>query len=84
MGRGEKEYKEKLQNGQWQVAEGRLARPTVAAGLHWLLRAPVRGARRTVLASPSLRAPADRVLKTYGRLRSTLSSPVHDHTSSSR
>ncbi|WP_327582302.1 GNAT family N-acetyltransferase [Nonomuraea sp. NBC_00507] len=84
MGRGEKEYKEKLKNGQWQVAEGRLARPTVGAGLHWLLRAPVRGARRTVLASPSLRVPADRMLKTYGRLRSRLSSTVHDRASSSR
>jgi len=84
MGRGEKEYKEKLKNGQWWVAEGRLARPTVAAGVHWLLRTPVSSARRTVLANPSLRMPADRLLKTYGKLRTTLRSSAPDRTSSSR
>ncbi|MFC7648826.1 GNAT family N-acetyltransferase [Streptosporangium lutulentum] len=32
MGRGEKEYKEKLKNGEYEVAEGRIARPTAGAG----------------------------------------------------
>ncbi|MER5628320.1 GNAT family N-acetyltransferase [Streptosporangium sp. NPDC002544] len=72
MGRGEKEYKDKLMNGEFQVAEGRLARPAPSAGLHWLIRTPVRAARNTVLAHPLLRHPADRALKIYGRLRTSL------------
>ncbi|NUT44513.1 MAG: GNAT family N-acetyltransferase, partial [Thermoactinospora sp.] len=69
LGRGAKEYKDKLSNGSLTVAEGRLARATPAAALHWATTAPVRALRNTVLASPALRAPADRLLKTYGRLR---------------
>lgn len=72
LGRGEKEYKEKLKTGELQVAEGRLARATSAAGLHWLVRTPVRGARNAVLATPALRVPADRALKGFGRLRTSL------------
>jgi CelD/BcsL family acetyltransferase involved in cellulose biosynthesis len=72
MGRGEKEYKEKLKNGELTVAEGRVARPGPAAGIHWMLRVPARKARAAVLASPLLHRTADRALKTYGRLRATL------------
>ncbi|MGW6503377.1 GNAT family N-acetyltransferase [Nonomuraea angiospora] len=72
LGRGAKEYKDKLKNGEFLVAEGRLARSTPAAGLHWLVRTPLRGVRNTVLAHPALREPADRMLKTYGRLSSLL------------
>ncbi|MBB2911156.1 CelD/BcsL family acetyltransferase involved in cellulose biosynthesis [Streptosporangium becharense] len=74
MGRGEKEYKEKLKNGEYEVAEGRVARPSAGAGVHWMLRVPVRKARGTVLAHPMLRTTADRALKTYGRLRTTIMS----------
>ncbi|MEV7008056.1 GNAT family N-acetyltransferase [Streptosporangium sp. NPDC051022] len=74
MGRGEKEYKEKLKNGEYEVAEGRIARPSAGAGLHWMLRVPVRKARGTVLANPLLRTTADRALKTFGRLRTSLQS----------
>ncbi|GAA5055735.1 CelD/BcsL family acetyltransferase involved in cellulose biosynthesis [Thermocatellispora tengchongensis] len=74
MGRGEKEYKEKLKNGEYHVAEGRVARAHVGAGVHWMLRVPVRKARSTVLASPMLRTTADRTLKAYGRIRTALSS----------
>ncbi|MFI9843652.1 GNAT family N-acetyltransferase [Nonomuraea sp. NPDC051941] len=75
MGRGEKEYKDKLKNGEFLVAEGRLARSTPVAGLQWLLRTPLRAVRNTVLAHPALRTPADRMLKTYGRLSSSLRRP---------
>ncbi|MGW4420971.1 GNAT family N-acetyltransferase [Streptosporangium sp. NPDC004631] len=75
MGRGEKEYKEKLKNGEYQVAEGRIARPSTGAGLHWVVRVPVRKARGTVLANPALRSTADRLLKTFGRLRTSIQSP---------
>ncbi|WP_068926104.1 GNAT family N-acetyltransferase [Planobispora rosea] len=74
MGRGEKEYKEKLKNGEYHVAEGRIARPSAGAGVHWMLRVPVRKARGTVLANPALRNTADRALKTFGRIRASVQS----------
>nr|BFE82657.1 hypothetical protein GCM10020093_052580 [Planobispora longispora] len=74
MGRGEKEYKDKLKNGEYHVSEGRLARPSAGAGVHWMLRVPVRKARGTVLASPALRNTADRALKTFGRIRTSVQS----------
>lgn len=72
MGRGQKEYKEKLKNGELEVAEGRVARAGVAAGVHWLMRVPVRKTRATVLANPILLKTADKALKTYGKLRTVL------------
>jgi CelD/BcsL family acetyltransferase involved in cellulose biosynthesis len=69
MGRGGREYKDWLKNGEFPIAEGRVARASAAAGLHWVKDAPVRRARSAVLAHPSLYARADRVLKTYARLR---------------
>jgi len=72
MGRGDKEYKEKLKTGELTVCEGRLARPGPAAGVHWMLRVPVRKVRATVMANPVLLKTADRALKTYGRLRAAL------------
>lgn len=74
LGRGHKEYKEKLKNGEYLVCEGRIARPSLGAGLHWLSRVPVRKARNTVLANPRLARTADRALKTYGKLRTSLAS----------
>jgi CelD/BcsL family acetyltransferase involved in cellulose biosynthesis len=72
MGRGEKEYKEKLKNGELEVAEGRVATVGPAAAVHWLVRVPVRKTRATVLANPLLHRTADRALKTFGRLRTAL------------
>ncbi|MGV9380135.1 GNAT family N-acetyltransferase [Nonomuraea sp. NPDC003707] len=72
MGRGEKEYKDKLKTGQLEVAEGRVARIGAAAGVHWMMRVPVRKTRATVMANPFLLKTADRALKTYGRLRTVL------------
>jgi CelD/BcsL family acetyltransferase involved in cellulose biosynthesis len=69
MGRGGREYKDWLKNGEFPIAEGRVARTSAAAGLHWVKDAPVRRARSAVLAHPGLYARADRVLKTYARLR---------------
>ncbi|NUR88294.1 MAG: GNAT family N-acetyltransferase [Nonomuraea sp.] len=72
MGRGQKEYKEKLKNGELEVAEGRVARTSVGAGVHWMARVPVRRARAVVLANPLLHRAADRTLKAFGRLRTAL------------
>ncbi|WP_405140840.1 GNAT family N-acetyltransferase [Sphaerisporangium sp. NBC_01403] len=74
MGRGEKEYKEKLKTGELWVTEGRIARPTAGAGVHWLVRVPVRKARGTVLANSMLRETADLALKTYGKIRTSIAS----------
>lgn len=71
MGRGGREYKDWLKNAEFPIAEGRVARASAAAGLHWVKDAPVRRARSAVLANPALYARADRVLKTYARLRRT-------------
>ncbi|SDJ59032.1 Acetyltransferase involved in cellulose biosynthesis, CelD/BcsL family [Nonomuraea maritima] len=72
LGRGEKEYKDKLKTGELQVAEGRVARRAPAAAVHWLMRVPARKTRATVLANPLLHKTADKALKTYGRLRTVL------------
>jgi CelD/BcsL family acetyltransferase involved in cellulose biosynthesis len=69
MGRGGREYKDWLKNGEFPIAEGRVARASTVAGLHWVKDAPVRRARSAVLAHPALYARADRVLKTYARMR---------------
>jgi CelD/BcsL family acetyltransferase involved in cellulose biosynthesis len=69
MGRGGREYKDWLKNAEFPIAEGRAARASAAAGLHWVKDAPVRRARSAVLAHPRLYARADRILKTYARLR---------------
>jgi CelD/BcsL family acetyltransferase involved in cellulose biosynthesis len=74
MGRGEKEYKNKLKTGELWVIEGRIARPTPGAGVHWLVRVPVRKARGTVLANSMLRETADLALKTYGKIRTSIAS----------
>jgi CelD/BcsL family acetyltransferase involved in cellulose biosynthesis len=72
MGRGDKEYKDKLKNGELEVAEGRVARASAAAGVHWMMRVPVRKTRATVLANPLLLKTADKALKTYGRFRTVI------------
>ncbi|SDH39551.1 Acetyltransferase involved in cellulose biosynthesis, CelD/BcsL family [Sinosporangium album] len=72
LGRGEKEYKDKLKTGEYTVSEGRLARAGAGAGVHWILRVPIRTARGTVLANPALFKAADHVLKTFGRMRTAL------------
>ncbi|MDP4502753.1 GNAT family N-acetyltransferase [Nonomuraea turcica] len=72
MGRGQKEYKDKLKTGELEVAEGRVARASAAAGVHWMMRVPARKTRATVMASPLLLKTADKALKTYGRFRTVI------------
>ncbi|MGW1727103.1 GNAT family N-acetyltransferase [Streptomyces sp. NPDC002306] len=72
MGRGEKEYKDWLKTRELRVGEGFATRPRhPVAAAHRLWRRPVRGLRNTVLAHPTLREPADRLLKTVGTLRTS-------------
>ncbi|MEW9551297.1 GNAT family N-acetyltransferase [Nonomuraea sp. NPDC050783] len=72
MGRGQKEYKDKLKTGELEVAEGRVATASAAAGFHWMMRVPVRKTRATVMANPLLLKTADKALKTYGRFRTVM------------
>ncbi|WP_170223465.1 GNAT family N-acetyltransferase [Nonomuraea turkmeniaca] len=72
MGRGQKEYKDKLKNGELEVAEGRVATASAAAGVHWMMRVPARKTRATVMANPLLLKTADKALKTYGRFRTVI------------
>ncbi len=71
MGRGDKEYKDWLKTRELRVGEGFVTRPHPVAAAHRLWRRPVRGLRNTVLAHPTLREPADRLLKTVGTLRTS-------------
>jgi CelD/BcsL family acetyltransferase involved in cellulose biosynthesis len=72
MGRGDKEYKDKLKNGEFAVVEGRVATAGPRAAAHWLMRVPARKARAAVIADPLLNRTADRALKMYGRLRTRI------------
>ncbi|GAA2355912.1 GNAT family N-acetyltransferase [Nonomuraea africana] len=74
MGKGGKEYKDWLKSGVLYVAEGRVSRPSATAAVHWIGRTPVNKARTIVLDRPSLYRVADRVLKGFGRVRTTLQS----------
>ena len=80
MGRGGREFKDRLKSREIPIAEGRVARALgyggAGAGLHWVRTVPLRRTRSAVLNNPRLYAKADRVLKTYARLRGTASRPV--------
>jgi CelD/BcsL family acetyltransferase involved in cellulose biosynthesis len=76
MGRGGKEFKDRLKSSEIPIAEGRVARATAGAGLHWLRAVPLSRARSAVLNNPRLYNRADRVLKAYARLRTLRSKPA--------
>jgi CelD/BcsL family acetyltransferase involved in cellulose biosynthesis len=69
MGRGGKEFKEVFKSREIIIAEGRVARRTAGAGLHWVRATPLNKARGAVLDNPALYKRADRVLKTYAKVR---------------
>ncbi|SDQ32658.1 GNAT family N-acetyltransferase [Thermostaphylospora chromogena] len=83
MGKGGKEYKDWLKSGVLLVAEGRIARPSAAAAVHWMGRVPVNKARTIVTDRPALYRMADRVLKSFGRVRTSVQ-PAARRTGSSR
>ncbi|MEV0589141.1 GNAT family N-acetyltransferase [Nonomuraea sp. NPDC050310] len=72
LGRGAKEYKDKLKTGEFTVAEGRVATAGPGAAAHWMMRVPPRRLRAAVLAHPRLLRVADRALKAFGRVRTTV------------
>ncbi|MEU6740779.1 GNAT family N-acetyltransferase [Streptosporangium sandarakinum] len=72
MGKGGREYKDWLKTGSVMVAEARVSRPSPVAAAQWLRRVPVNRLRAVVVENPTLFRAADRVLKSYGRARSSL------------
>lgn len=74
MGKGGKEYKDWLKSGELLVSEGRVSRPSATAAVHWIGRTPFNKARTIVTDRPSLYKVADRVLKGFGRMRTSLHS----------
>ncbi|MEU0569978.1 GNAT family N-acetyltransferase [Nonomuraea sp. NPDC005983] len=72
MGKGGKEYKDWLKSGVLYVAEGRVSRPSATAAVHWMGRTPLNKARTIVTDRPSLYKVADRVLKGFGRVRTSM------------
>ncbi|MFF5499500.1 GNAT family N-acetyltransferase [Streptomyces aquilus] len=70
LGRGQKEYKDSLKTREITVSEGWVTRRHPVAIGHRARRAPVRALRNTVQSRPELFAPADRMLRKVGRLRS--------------
>ncbi len=69
MGRGGKEFKEWLKSREVPIAEGRVARRSAGATVNWVRTVPLNRARNAALDNPKLYARADKVLKTYARLR---------------
>ncbi|MEU2562717.1 GNAT family N-acetyltransferase [Streptomyces longispororuber] len=70
LGRGQKQYKDSLKTRELTVSEGWVAlRHPMALG-HRAHRAPVRALRNTVVSRPELFGPADRLLKSVGKIRS--------------
>ncbi|GAA3441537.1 hypothetical protein Pve01_23730 [Planomonospora venezuelensis] len=72
MGKGGREYKGWLKSGDLFVAEGRVSRPSPTAAVHWMGRTPVNKARTIVTDRPELYRLADRVLKGFGRMRTSV------------
>jgi CelD/BcsL family acetyltransferase involved in cellulose biosynthesis len=75
MGRGGKEFKEALKTREIPIAEGRVARLSAGAAMHWVRAAPLNRARNAVLGNPRLYDGADRVLRAYARVRSAVTRP---------
>ncbi|NGO72948.1 GNAT family N-acetyltransferase [Streptomyces boncukensis] len=71
LGRGQKEYKDLLKTRDLTVHEGWVTRRHPMALGHRAHRAPVRALRNAVQSRPELFAPADRLLRAAGALRTT-------------
>lgn len=75
MGRAGKEFKEWLKSREIPIAEGRVTRPTVAAGLNWVRTVPLNRARNAALDNPRIYAGADKVLRAYAGVRHRVRRP---------
>jgi CelD/BcsL family acetyltransferase involved in cellulose biosynthesis len=69
LGKGQEQYKDEFKNAEIPVAEGWVERPTTAAWLRRLERAPRRIVMDFVLGRPALRRGARRALNGLGRVR---------------
>ena len=69
LGKGHEQYKQELKNGDIEIAEGWVERPTPAAMVRRVQRAPRRFVLDFVLSRPALRRGARRALRSVGRVR---------------
>ncbi|PTH90168.1 cellulose biosynthesis protein CelD [Streptomyces sp. A244] len=69
LGRGQRDHKDALKTRELCVSEGWVTRRHPVALAHQARRAPARALRNTVVARPELRRPADRLLRSMGRVR---------------
>ncbi|MEU9569047.1 GNAT family N-acetyltransferase [Streptomyces massasporeus] len=69
LGRGQREHKDLLKTRELFVSEGWVTRRHPVALAYQARRAPARALRNTVVSRPELRRPADRLLKSVGRVR---------------
>lgn len=79
LGRGSRRYKDELKTREIPVSEGWVGRAHPVALAYRAVTAPARFLRNTVTSQPRLFAPADRMLRTVGRIRTRVSgTPVKD------
>lgn len=72
LGKGGEDYKALLANGALMVGTGQATRSRLVAGARAASRAPVRGLRQVVVATPTLYRWADRARKAHSAADSTL------------
>jgi CelD/BcsL family acetyltransferase involved in cellulose biosynthesis len=75
MGKGDKRYKEALKSGDIFVAEGVVTGRSLLGAAAWARRSPALWATRQIRQHPPLFAVADRMLRRYGQVRSSLRPP---------
>lgn len=73
LGEGAADYKESFKSFDFEVAEGRVERPVLAAKLRRAQTAPKRAAMRVVLGNEHLRLGARAALKGLGKIRAAAS-----------
>jgi CelD/BcsL family acetyltransferase involved in cellulose biosynthesis len=71
LGKGDEPYKQSLKSGDLIVGEGWIHRPSLAAALQRVTRAPARFAHGLVLSHPQLRHAARTALARIGSVRSS-------------
>jgi CelD/BcsL family acetyltransferase involved in cellulose biosynthesis len=72
LGPGDFDYKQRFKSHDVMMGEGRVARPSVRAGIRWVRSEPIRHFTHLVVSTPGLRHAADLTLKRIGQLRTAL------------
>jgi CelD/BcsL family acetyltransferase involved in cellulose biosynthesis len=70
LGKGDESYKQSLGNGELIVGEGLIRRPSLAAAVHTVRRAPQQFTYNLIMSHPPLRRAVRGALRGVGRVRS--------------